>query len=87
MVYGCDDINKLLEMEDEIEQASKQAGDVAGYYHVDEEMHASADRVPYGATNRKPTIEDLVEEYTVKLDYLLAVRTLVKKNIPLDFYE
>ena len=74
-------------MEDEIEQVSKQAGDVAGYYHVDEEIHASADRVPYGSTNRKPTIEDLVEEYTVKLDYLLAIRTLVKKNIPLDFYE
>ena len=86
MVFGCDDISKLLEMEDEIEQVSKQAGDVAGHYHVDEEMHASADRVPYGATNRKPTIEDLVEEYTVKLDYLLAIRTLVKKNIPLDFY-
>ena len=87
MVYGCDDINKLLEMEDEIEQASKQAGDVAGYYHVDEEIHASADRVPYGATNRKPTIDGLVEEYAAKLDYLLAIRTLVKKNIPLDFYE
>ena len=41
----------------------------------------------YGDTNRKPTIDDLVEEYTVKLDYLLAIRTLVKKNIPLDFYE
>ena len=86
MVYGCDDISKLLEMEDEIEQVSKQAGDVAGYYHVDEEIHVSADRVPYGATSRKPTIEDLVEEYTAKLDYLLAIRTLVKKNIPLDFY-
>ena len=87
MVYGCDDINKLLEMEDKIEQVSKQAGDVAGYYHADEETHASADRVPYGATNRKPTIDDLVEEYAEKLDYLLAIRTLVKKNIPLDFYE
>lgn len=87
MVYGCDDINKLLEMEDEIEQVSKQAGDVAGYYHVDEEIHTSADSVPYGATNRKLTIDDLVEEYTAKLDYLLAIRTLVKKNIPLDFYE
>ena len=59
MVYGCDDISKLLE----------------------------ADRVPYGAISRKPTIDDLVEEYTAKLDYLLAIRTLVKKNIPLDFYE
>ena len=74
-------------MEDEIEQVSKQAGDVAWYYHVDEEIHASADKVPYEATRGKPTIEDLVEEYTAKLDYLLAVRTLVKKNIPLDFYE
>ena len=74
-------------MEDEIEQVSKQAGDVAGYYRVDEEVHASADRVPYGATNRKSTIDDLVDEYTAKLDYLLVVRTLVKKNIPLDFYE
>ena len=87
MVYGCDDISKLLEMEAEIEQVSKQAGDVAGYYHVDEEVHASADRVPYGATNRKPTIEDLVDEYTAKLAYLRTIRTLVKKNIPLDFYE
>ena len=87
MIFGCDDISKLLEMEAEIEQVSKQAGDVAGYYHVDEEIHASADRVPYGATNRKPTIDDLVEEYAAKLDYLLAIRTLVKKNIPLDFYE
>ena len=82
MVFGCDDISKLLQEEDEIEQVSKQAGDVAGYYHVDGEIHASADRVPYG-----PTIDDLVEEYAAKLDYLLAVRTLVKKNIPLDFYE
>ena len=65
MVYGCDDISKLLEMEDEIEQVSKQAGDVARYYHIDEEVHASADRVPYGATNRKPTIADLVEEYKI----------------------
>ena len=83
MVYGCDYISKLLEMENEIEQA----GDVARYYHVDEEIHASADRVPYGATDRKPTIDDLVEEYAAKLDYLIAMRNLVKKNIPLDFYE
>ena len=87
MIFGCDDISKLLQEEYEIEQASRQVGDVAGYYHVDEEMHASAYRVPYGATNRKPTIDDLVDEYTAKLDYLLAIRTLVKKNIPLDFYE
>ena len=87
MIFGCDDINKLLEMEDEIEQVSKQAGAVAGYCHVDEEMYASADSVPYEVTNRKPTIDDLVEEYIAKLDYLLAIRTLVKKNIPLDFYE
>ena len=87
MIFGCDDISKLLQEEDEIEQASKQAGDVAGYYHVDEEIYASADSIPYGATNRKPTIDDLVEEYAAKLDYLLTVRTLVKKNIPLDFYE
>ena len=87
MVFGCDDISKLLQAEDEIEQARKQAGDVAGYYHVDEEIYASADRVPYGATSRKPTIDDLVEEYAVKLDYLLAIRTLVKKNIPLNFHE
>lgn len=59
MVYGCDDISKLLEMEDEIEQVSKQAGNVARYYHIDEEIHVSADRVPY------PTIEDLVEEYKI----------------------
>ena len=53
-------------MEDEIEQVSKQACDVARYYHIDEEIHASADdRVPYGATNRKPTIADLVEEYKI----------------------
>ena len=58
MVYGCDDISKLLQAEDEIEQAC-----------------------------RKLVIDDLVEEYTAKLDYLLAIRTLVKKNIPLDFYE
>ena len=43
MVFGCDDISKLLQAEDEIEQAC-----------------------------RKLTIDDLVEEYTVKLDYLLA---------------
>ena len=36
---------------------------------------------------RKWAIDDLVDEYTAKLDYLLAIRTLVKKNIPLDFYE
>ena len=72
MIFGCDDISKLLEAEDEVEQVSKQAGDVAGYYHVDVEIHASANRVPYVATNRKPTIDDLVEEYTAKLDYLLA---------------
>lgn len=65
MVYGCDDISKLLEMEDEIEQVSKQAGNVARYYHIDEEIHVSADSVPYGATSRKPTIEDLVEEYKI----------------------
>ena len=58
MVYGCDGINKLLETEDEIEQAC-----------------------------RKLAIDDLVEEYIAKLDYLLAIRTLVKKNIPLGFYE
>ena len=65
MVYGCDDISKLLEMEDEIEQVSKQTCDVARYYHIDEEIHTSADRVPYGATNKKPTIADLVEEYKI----------------------
>ena len=58
MVFGCDDISKLLQAEDEIEQAC-----------------------------RKLAIDDLIEEYTAKLDYLLAIRTLVKKNIPLDFYE
>ena len=30
MIFGCDDISKLLQEEDEIEQVSKQAGDVAG---------------------------------------------------------
>jgi hypothetical protein len=88
MVFSCDDISKLLEMEDEIEQVSKQAGDVARYYYyVDEEIHASADRIPYEATNRKPTIDELVEEYAAKLDYLIAMRNLVKKNIKIDFYE
>ena len=86
MVFGCEDVYKLLQEEDEIEQARRQAGDVAGYCHVDEEIHVSADRVPYGATSRKPTIDDLVEEYTAKLAYLRTIRTLVKKNIPLDFY-
>jgi hypothetical protein len=57
MVFGCDDISKLLQAEDEIEQAC-----------------------------RKLAIDDLVEEYTAKLDYLLAIRTLVKNSIPLDFY-
>ena len=57
MVYGCDDISKLLEAEDEIEQAC-----------------------------RKLAIDDLVDEYTAKLAYLRIIRTLVKKNIPLDFY-
>lgn len=65
MVYGCDDISKLLEMKDEIEQARRQADDIARYYHVDEEICVSADRVPYGATSRKPTIEDLVEVYKI----------------------
>ena len=58
MVFGCDDISKLLQAEDEIEQAC-----------------------------RKLAIDDLVDKYTAKLDYLPAIRTLVKKNIPLDFYE
>lgn len=65
MVYGCDDISKLLEMEDEIEQVSKQTNNVARYYHIDKEIHVSADIVPYGATSRKPTIEDIVEEYKI----------------------
>ena len=86
MVFGCEDVYKLLQEEDEIEQTHRQAGDVAGYCHVDEEVYASADRIPCGAVRRKPTIDDLVEEYTAKLDYLLTIRTLVKKNIPLDFY-
>lgn len=58
MVFGCDDISKLLQAEGEIEQAC-----------------------------RKLAIDDLVEEYTAKLAYLRTIRTLVKKNIPLDFYE
>ena len=58
MVYGCDDISKLLQAEGEIEQAC-----------------------------RKLAIDDLVEEYTAKLAYLQTIRTLVKKNIQLDFYE
>ena len=58
MVFGCDDISKLLQAEDEIEQAC-----------------------------RKLAIDDLVDEYTAKLAYLRIIRTLVKKNIPLDFYE
>lgn len=57
MVFGCDDISKLLQAEDEIEQAC-----------------------------RKSAIDDLVEKYTAKLAYLRTIRTLVKKNIPLDFY-
>ena len=57
MVFGCDDISKLLQAEDEIEQAC-----------------------------RKLAIGDLVEKYTAKLAYLRTIRTLVKKNIPLDFY-
>ena len=57
MVFGCDDISKLLQAEDEIEQAC-----------------------------RKLAIDDLVEKYTAKLAYLRIIRTLVKKNIPLDFY-
>lgn len=57
MVFGCDDISKLLQAEDEIEQAC-----------------------------RKLAIDGLVEKYTAKLAYLRTIRTLVKKNIPLDFY-
>ena len=57
MVFGCDDISKLLQAEDEIEQAC-----------------------------RKLAIDDLVEKYMAKLAYLRTIRTLVKKNIPLDFY-
>ena len=57
MVFGCDDISKLLQAEDEIEQAY-----------------------------RKSAIDDLVDEYMAKLAYLRIIRTLVKKNIPLDFY-
>lgn len=57
MVFGCDDISKLLQAEDEIEQAC-----------------------------RKLAIDDLVDEYTAKLAYLRIIRTLVKNNIPLDFY-
>lgn len=57
MVFGCDDISKLLQAEDEIEQAC-----------------------------RKLAIDDLVEKHTAKLAYLRTIRTLVKKNIPLDFY-
>lgn len=57
MVFGCDDISKLLQAEDEIEQAC-----------------------------RKLAIDALVEKYTAKLAYLRTIRTLVKKNIPLDFY-
>ena len=58
MVFGYDDISKLLQAEDEIEQAC-----------------------------RKLAIDDLVDEYTAKLAYLRIIRTLVKKNTPLDFYE
>lgn len=36
---------------------------------------------------RKLAIDDLVEEYTAKLAYLRTIRTPVKNNIPLDFYE
>ena len=57
MVFGCDDISKLLQAEDEIEQAC-----------------------------RKLVIDDLVDEYAAKLAYLRIIRTLVKKNTPLDFY-
>ena len=57
MVFGCDAISKLLQAEDEIEQAC-----------------------------RKLVIDDLVEKYTAKLAYLRTIRTLVKKNIPLDVY-
>ena len=58
MVFGCDDISKLLQAENEIEQAY-----------------------------RKSAIDALVEEYTTKSAYLRTIRPLVKKNIPLDFYE
>ena len=57
MIFGCDDISKLLQAEGEIEQ-----------------------------TCRKLAIDDLVDEYMAKLAYLRIIRTLVKKNIPLDFY-
>ena len=90
MVFGCDDIYELLQEEekeeDEIGQARRQAGNVVGYCYVDEEIYASADRVLYEATRIKQTIDALVEEYTAKLDYLRAIKTLVKKSIPLDFY-
>jgi hypothetical protein len=29
----------------------------------------------------------MLEEYAAKLDYLIAMRNLVKKNIKIDFYE
>lgn len=52
-------------MEDEIEQVSKQAGNVPRYYHIDEEIPVSTDEVTYGATGREHTIGDLVEEYKI----------------------
>jgi len=52
----------------------------------DEILSASSSKTPY-TTKRKPTIDELVEEYAAKLDYLIAMRNLVKKNIKIDFYE
>ena len=55
---------------------------------LDEEyevLSASADKSPSSSSMAK-RIDELVEEYTAKLDYLIAMRNLVKKNIRVDFY-
>ena len=54
-----------------------------GEYEV---LSASTNKTP-SSSSIPIRIDELVEEYAAKLDYLLAIRTLVKKNIPLDFYE
>ena len=58
-------------------------------YALDEEyeiLSASANKTP--SSNSIPMrIDELVEEYAAKLDYLIAMRNLVKKNIKINFYE
>ena len=49
-------------------------------------LSASANKTP--SSNSIPMrIDELVEEYAAKLDYLIAMRNLVKKNIKINFYE